>query len=589
NFTVQYSSTNDPMVERWLSVLAHDMDGDTLTYSSWGTNGTFHWTGTEYSPSPTPYTLSASVSDGNGGTDDTTIFLTVLPEAANNPPEFIGDDGVQAYQLTDDTYALGSDDLGMVSVYAEDLEYDYITYFLDGAYTIIRNGVPESFASGNPFMVHYGGVIDIYGPYVLEPGATYEFTAYASDEQYLDLLNPDMSRTDDATVSITVLNHAPEFISDVDTAAAAGQAYAGAGDALVQNDDEFHFFSTAPILNGGTFSKMLPAEDADGDPLTWTLVNPPQGFTIVQATGELKYSGDATPGQTLTATAKVSSADGEDDASIEIHVVGLSSLNYTETAKVKRDNGTFSDVITGAYYNGVEWKPGDAAPFVHKMGAKVEVQPQLVGVPDGFVYTLKGDAAADYLDFTLFGEIYDSSTASPKITAAAPLPALMQQIETPISWSIIVDGETLSLGDTQNKIFVTFDKPASGVIVTETRIDWITTKTTKPDDGPANLPTAYDYVERMHLAQGGRFDLRRHPPTTWALLDDDPDGNPYKGQCIDQINLLKEAVWMAGLRYKDPAAVNGQQSQPAGQIRYVYPRSNASIKGQDLVSSTHRL
>ncbi len=75
-------------------VTATDEDGDTLTYEVEPTEpgmsfdedtGEFSWTPTE----PGTYTITITVDDGNGGTDEETITITVLePSDENHPPTF---------------------------------------------------------------------------------------------------------------------------------------------------------------------------------------------------------------------------------------------------------------------------------------------------------------------------------------------------------------------------------------------------------------------------------------------------------------------------------------------------------------------
>ena len=240
------------------SLAATDVDLDALTYSLIGGSlppgitltSTGGLTGTANAPGP--YSAQIRVSDGNGGTDTTTLNVQVGGPTANTAPD-AANDAASTAEDTPVNVAVTSNDT--------DVDLDALT---------ITSHSAASFGS-----VSCGATSCTYTPNANFTGSD-SFTYTISDGS---------GGTDTATVSITV------------TAVNDPPAFTGASRNTVQ---------TTPV--GGTL-QALSATDVENDPLTYAVVSGtlPPGVTLTTA-GALTGTADA-PG-TYTVVIEVSDGNG---------------------------------------------------------------------------------------------------------------------------------------------------------------------------------------------------------------------------------------------------------------------------------------
>ncbi len=244
------------------AITASDPDGDPLTYtlSTPPANGTvtLNPDGTfSYTPDP-DYNGSddfvVTVDDGNGGTIDVTVPVTVA--AVNDTPE-AGVDTSNA--VTEDTPLTVDAASGLLSG-ASDIDGDPLTV---SGFTVA--GEPGPFVIGSPYTI--AGVGDV----TLNPDGSYEF-APALD--YTGPVPPITYTVDDGA-------------GGTDTATLA-LAVSGTNDTPVA--------SAAPLTpsEDTPATGAITATDADGDPLTFTLSTPPANGTVtLNPDGTFSYTPDA--------------------------------------------------------------------------------------------------------------------------------------------------------------------------------------------------------------------------------------------------------------------------------------------------------
>ena len=349
-------------------------------------------------------------------------------------------------------------------------------------------------------------------------------------------------------------NLPPEFLSKGET------------NPRLRTTDTFNFYMGASELAGHTFLRTLPAADPEGDAITWSISDPSGYFTIEPTTGVLKIKNTANPavGSKITLNATVTSLGGTDTAVVVVNVatvISLKSIDFTtDHNKLTRNTGRTGNPVTayafqsGKRFHSVEWMASQYAdPLTQSMSTSVGLNVILAGVPAGLSYDLVGDAAGTDLDFLKFG----ANGTSVNLTAANPLPASIGQVNKPISWMATIDGQTVALGDTQNLIYVTYGTPtATGGVVTEVRMDWLTTTA-----GGKGVGQEQEIVAAIHDSSSyyGVFELKKTPKTTWSLMDAE------LAECKDHVKLIAAAVAMLG--------VSG------GKVGYVYPRLTKNDKG----------
>ncbi len=366
------------------------------------------------------------------------------------------------------------------------------------------------------------------------------------------------------TVKIRQIDGAfpPEFLSKGET------------DPRIGTNDKFNFYMNVDTLNSQIFSaRSLTAADPDGEPMSWSIQGGDSGlFSIDAATGAFTYTGPSITGRTFTFNATVTSNGETDTAVVKVAALALKSIDFTtDHGLLRRDiidptqtPPTSYASQTGARFHPVEWMSGNYAdPLTHTMNTEVGLTVILEGIPTGVTYKLVGDATVPdpnqngedrrSLDFEKSG----ASGITVTLTAKGNLPEKIGKLNVPISWTITIDGEVIPLRDTQNKIYLTYGKPAGGV-VTEHRITWLTSQPVAEGKG---FGDEQKIVAAVHTDSAGYgvFESKKTPIGVWSFMDGVP------GECKDHVKLIAAAVAMLGV--------------PGGKVGYVYPRLNKDDKG----------
>ena len=281
-YTASTANTSQtiPVFGTLSSLAATDVDLDPLTYSLVGgslppgialtASGGFTGTAT----APGAYSAQIRVSDGNGGTDVTTLNVQVGGPTANTPPDAAND----ARSTAEDTPV-------NVAVTANDSDVDLDSLTVTG----------HSAAS-------FGTVTCGATSCTYTPNAN-----FAGSDSFTYTISDGSGGTDTATVSVTVtpVNDPPRF-----TAASRNTS------------------QTVPV--GGSL-QSVSATDVENDPLTYVLVSGslPPGVTLTSS-GAL--TGNAGSPGTYTAGIRVSDGNGGTDTTTLTITVGGPSANTPPVA-----------------------------------------------------------------------------------------------------------------------------------------------------------------------------------------------------------------------------------------------------------------
>ncbi len=261
-------------------VTAADADGDTLLLNAvclpegaefnTTTPGAFSWT-----PGTAGlYTVTFNVSDGRGGSASETITIAVNdPQNLNNPPVFT--------QLDDQVAVAGQ--LLVMNVEAVDLDADPMVYGLTGE----THGAYIDAASG----------IFNWTP---QAEGSYRFTFTVSDGRSIT------TKSITITVNSTSLNNAPVL----------------------------NTIGNKSITAGYTLAFTVTAEDADNDPITYSVAGLPAGAVFNSADGSFSW----TPGSAGTYRITFTAQDGKG---------GMDSETVTITVNPLGNNASISSGSTG--------------------------------------------------------------------------------------------------------------------------------------------------------------------------------------------------------------------------------------------------
>ena len=289
-------------------VTASDVDGDSLSFSvgtspAHGTvslnsaTGTFVYTPTTNFSGGDSFTVI--VSDRNGGTATSLVIIGVTP--VNHAPTARDDTAI-----TDEATAVA------VAVRSNDTDPDGDSLIVTAVTQGANGSVVIDSVTGDP----------IYTPNAGFTG-TDSFTYTISDG----------SATSSATVTVTVnpvapVNQAPVAVADSITVAEGG---------------------TVSTLNGGATSLLANDTDADGDPLTASLVsNPAYGSLTLNADGTFTYVHDGSETTTDSFTYKVNdgSVDGNTVAvTINVMPVNDAPVVNNDNVNVNAGNSVTIDVL----------------------------------------------------------------------------------------------------------------------------------------------------------------------------------------------------------------------------------------------------
>jgi hypothetical protein len=283
---VDDSTTTQKNVAKVVSVLANDSDpdGDALTVTSAGPAG--HGTVTvnagttvTYTPMSNfvgPDTFPYSISDGHGGTDTATVFVTVsdVPPPPNQPPNAVNDSTTTQKNVAK-----------VVSMLANDSDPD-----------------------GDPLTVTSAGPAG-HGTVTINAGTTVTYTPstdFVGTDSFSYSISDGRGGTDTATVSVTVsdapppVNRPPNAVNDA---------------------------ASTPAGQTRTLNVLANDTDPDGDPLSITSVSdPPHGTAAAAGGGNVSYTPDV--GFTGADTFTYAISDGQggtDNATVTITVTAVAN------------------------------------------------------------------------------------------------------------------------------------------------------------------------------------------------------------------------------------------------------------------------
>jgi VCBS repeat-containing protein len=301
---------------------AVDVEGDVLTAvlvaaPATGTlllqpNGSF-----EYTPAPdsgAADSFTYQVDDGQALSAVQTVDLVV--NAVNDAPVAYPD----FYEIDEDS-ALSV--LGVFGVRANDFDPDDAL----GSLTVLQVGAPAN------------GTLTLQGNGAFDYTPHPDFNGLDSFSYRLTDPPPDSLSSDVAVVTIEVhpVNEVPVAVDDVYLAPGGGPLVVDAGSGVLYNDT-----------------------DADGDPLTATLVAPPVGGRVMlTASGAFTYEPEAGFSGTDTFTYRASDAESSAIASVEIAVPGGGETDTGLTTPTDPD-----DCVVRTFYrdaDGDGWGDPDSA------------------------------------------------------------------------------------------------------------------------------------------------------------------------------------------------------------------------------------
>ena len=294
------------------AVSATDADNDTLTYTLSGTDassfsivstsGQLQTSAALDSETKSSYSVTVSVSDGNGGTDSITVTINVTDvsegttttrtvtdviETSNNAPVFT--DGSSTTRTVAENTAANTNIGSAVS--ATDADNDTLTYTLGGTDAASFSIVSTSGQLQTSAALDYG------------TQTSYTVTVSVSDVR---------GGTDSITVTINVTNVseganiAPVFTDGTSTTRTVAE-------------------NTAANTNIGS---AVSATDTDNDTLTYTLSGTDAAsFSIVSTSGQLQTSAalDSETTSSYSVTVSVSDVrDGTDSITVTINVTDVS-------------------------------------------------------------------------------------------------------------------------------------------------------------------------------------------------------------------------------------------------------------------------
>ncbi len=326
------------------AVAATDVDsGDTLTYTLGGTDASsFHIISTsgqlqtsaalDYETKKS-YSVTVSVSDGNGGRDSITVTISVTDvdeTPANNAPEFT--EGTSATRIIAENTASGTN-IG-TAISATDVDSgDTLTYSLSGTDT-------TSFG-----IVSTSGQLQTSAALDYETKKSYSVTVSVSDGKGgSDSIDVTINVTDvNETPVKTLVNNAPEFTEGISATRAAAENTAStinvpdvietpANNAPIFTEGTSTTRSVAENTASGTnIGTAVSATDTDNsDTLTYSLGGTDAAsFSIVSTSGQLQTSAalDYETKTSYSVTVSVSDGKGGSD-SIDV-TINVTDVNET--------------------------------------------------------------------------------------------------------------------------------------------------------------------------------------------------------------------------------------------------------------------
>ncbi|TLM80502.1 MAG: tandem-95 repeat protein, partial [Actinobacteria bacterium] len=403
-----------------------DVDGDTLTIVSF--TQPLHGVVVEiggryvYTPAPDyngPDSFTYTVSDGQGGTDTATVFLTVTAE--NDPPVAVAD----SYPATEDTTltvaapgVLGNDSDPdgdpLSSVLVTDVAHGTLTLNANGGFTYVPDG-------------------DYNGPD--------SFSYYATD-------GLDVSQVVTVTIDVAAVNDAP-----------------------VASDDTTTTPEDTPIAIDPAFL-LANDTDAEGDTLTVDSFTQPTTGTISLVAGKLVFTPPANYNGTVTFTYTVSDGHGGfDTATVTVTVTAVNDAPVAvANAYTLNEDTTLTVAAPGVLGNDTD---PDGDPLTASLVSTVSHGTLTLNANGGFTYR----PAVDYFGGDSFTyRAYDGTAYSNIVTVTltvAPVNDAPRAVDDTASVSelssVTIDPARLLLNDSDVDgdplTFVSYTQPAHGTLV----------------------------------------------------------------------------------------------------------------------------
>lgn len=237
----------------------------------------------------------------------------------------------------------------------------------------------------------------------------------------------------------------------------------------------------------------------------------------------------------------------------QVHFTSDYEVNATQNL-ITNETSTFGS--SGARYKQPEWVPGAPAtrnsPMVHKMGETVTVKVTIKVTPAGKNFTLIGDAAVNYLDFS---QTTVSTGVDQEITisAAAPLPNEIKNIYRGINWKVVFtdpnpDVEKGAVTSGPHRIFAVYNTPDEAVDYGSNACSWKRLNTLVAEaGGGASIHDIAAAIQAWRdgesADQGGAIN---HSGTAagnyWEMLD-----GTATGQCAQGAILMVKAMRLLGI------------------------------------------
>jgi VCBS repeat-containing protein len=380
------------------AITASDIDGDTLTYTlstapAHGTltlnpDGTY-----SYAPDPDyngPDSFTVTVADGNGGSIDVTVPVTVTPvndaPVASSPP----------ITTAEDTPVNGT-------VTASDVDGDPLTYALTGG--------------------------PAHGEVTVNPDGTYTYTPdpdFHGTDTFTVTVSDDQGGTVDVVIPVTVTP-----VNDAPTASAPPL--------------------TTPENTPATGA--FTANDVDGDTLTYTLSTPPaHGVLTLNPDGTYSYAPDPDYNGSDSFTVTVADGNGGTvDVTVPVTVVPVNDAPVASSPPVTTAEDTpVSGAVTASDVDGdtldyaLTGEPAHGVVTVHPDGSYTYTPDPDFNGTDSFTITVS-DGNGGTVEVTIPVTVTPVNDAP--VAANDTVPVIE---DTPVTGNVLgndsdIDGDTLSV------------------------------------------------------------------------------------------------------------------------------------------------
>ncbi|MCK5706267.1 MAG: tandem-95 repeat protein [Candidatus Aureabacteria bacterium] len=356
-----------------ISVSATDQDGDSLTYSWSVTGGSISGTGSNVTFNPpdvstqTSFTVSLTVSDGNGGQDSGNVNIIVNPvtTSAGYTPWSINENGT-LYTGLAWNYTLGyhftpskTGSINKLGGFFSGTKTVYLWNKSTGqllAQAAVTSSNSWSYTDISPVSVQAGTTYTV-AAYLSGSGATYRSGVSGFPRTYGDITITGSSYAAGnarPTNTITTIMYGQADVSFV--------ADGGTGNSVPQ-------ITSTPVTSAvvdQAYSYDVKATDADGDTLSYALSTYPTGMSINAATGVISWTPSSSQVSSHSVTVSVSDGNGGNDTqTFSITVSTTSSTGYTPWNT--NENGTLYVDRAWNYTLGYHFTPSKSGS-INKLG-----------------------------------------------------------------------------------------------------------------------------------------------------------------------------------------------------------------------------